>query len=119
MKRAYRIQTPGKPELVLYLADSFWERLRGLLGTKQLPDNTGLLLMRCNSIHMFFMRYALDIVYVDRNFQIVKLVHNIKPWQISGCWKAAHTIEVPVGTISALGWKLNMELSFHQDDVYI
>ncbi|OKY54318.1 DUF192 domain-containing protein [Megasphaera cerevisiae] len=110
MRQICAVHAAGKPEVRLYVADSFWERLRGLLGTKQLPDHTGLLLKKCNSIHMFFMRYALDIVYVDRNFQIIKLVHNVRPWQISGCWKAAHTIEVPVGTIAVMGWEENMDL---------
>jgi uncharacterized membrane protein (UPF0127 family) len=110
MRQICAVHAAGKPEVRLYVADSFWERLRGLLGTRQLPARTGLLLKHCNSIHMFFMHYGIDVVYVDKHFRIVKLVQNLRPWQISGCLKAVHTIEVPVGTIAAMGWKLQEPL---------
>lgn len=93
------IQKKGCPDLTVRTADTFLQRLRGLLFTDFLPEHTGLLLENCNSIHMFGMRYALDIVFVDQDFRICKIVKNLKPWHIAGCLRARHTIELPAGTI--------------------
>lgn len=93
------IQKKGCPDLTVRKADTFLQRLRGLLFTDSLPAHTGLLLENCNSIHMFGMRYALDIVFVDKRFRICKLVSHLKPWHMAGCFKARHTIELPAGTI--------------------
>lgn len=106
MKKKYRIITNEKPAIDIYVAGSFLERLRGLLGTKKLSKHTGLLLVNCNAIHMFFMAYGLDIVYVDEDFRVVKIVENLKPWQISGCRKAKHTIELPVGIVEEYSLKV-------------
>lgn len=93
------IQKEGCPDLMIRTANTFLQRLRGLLFTDSLPEHTGLLLENCNSIHMFGMRYALDIIFVDQNFRICKIVKNLKPWHIAGCLKARHTVELPAGTI--------------------
>ena len=110
MKKKYRIMTNKKPAIELYVAGSFLERLRGLLGTQTLAAYTGLLLRDCHAIHMFFMRYALDIVYVDADFRIVKSVADLRPWHISGCCKARHVIELPAGTVKTLDWRINQNL---------
>ena len=105
MKKVFRIDGKGKPDIDIYVADTFLGRLKGLLGTKTLPEHTGLLLMNCNSIHMFFMKYPIDVVYVDGDYRIVKLVENLQPWKISLCLKSLHTIEFSVGTIQAYNYK--------------
>jgi uncharacterized protein len=117
MKKKYCIITNKKPAIELYVAGSFLERLRGLLGTKTLEAYTGLLLADCNAVHMFFMRYALDIVYVDADFRIVKIVEDLHPWQISGCCKAKHTIELPAGTVKGLAWTLHSYLELSKNDI--
>lgn len=94
------IQKKGCPDLIIRTAKTFLQRLKGLLFTDSLPEHTGLLLENCNSIHMFGMRYALDIVFVDKEFRICKLVPNLKPWHIAGCLKARHTVELPAGAIA-------------------
>jgi len=114
MKKKYRIMTNKKPAIDLYVAGSFLERLRGLLGTQTLAAHTGLLLIDCYAIHMFFMRYALDIVYVDADFRIVKIVSDLRPWHISGCCKARHVIELPTGTVKTLDWKLHSNLKLNK-----
>lgn len=61
-------------------ADTFFKRLIGLTGRKNLPPSHGLLLSPCNSIHMLFMRFPIDAVFLDKNFKIKKIVSNLKPW---------------------------------------
>lgn len=106
MNKRYVLMTDNKHNIDIYIADSFLGRLRGLLGTKELAEYTGLLLENCNSIHMFFMRYALDIVYMNADFKIIKMVYNVKPWHISGCFQAKYTLEIPVGTINEYEWHI-------------
>lgn len=90
----------------IQMADSYLSRLRGLLFTAPLPTSNGLLLSHCNSIHMFFMTYAIDVVFLDRNMEISSLVTNLKPWRIASCKQAKHTLELGVGSIEL--WKLKI-----------
>lgn len=82
------------------IADNFYTRFLGLMGQKQLPDKYALLLSPCSSIHMMFMRFAIDVIYVDKDLNVVKVTKNIKPWRLDmGHRKAKYTIELPAGTI--------------------
>jgi len=111
MKSIFKIKNNiNLPNINIVIADTFWERLVGLLSTKKLEPYTGLLLSGCHAIHMFGMRYALDIVYIDEDCNIIKIVENLHPWRISGCHNAIHTIELPVGTIQQYGWEPGMKL---------
>lgn len=78
------------------------ERMRGLLGRSELKSNEGLWLDRCASVHTFFMKYALDLVYLDKQGKIVKLVENLPPYRCSGCYKATSVVELLAGEISRL-----------------
>ncbi len=96
--------------LEISMADTFLSRLKGLLGTAELAENQGLLLCNCNSVHMIGMRYALDIIYLDKNRVILKIVENLKPWQVSYCLSAKDALEVKRGTIQRLNWKVGDQL---------
>jgi uncharacterized membrane protein (UPF0127 family) len=86
----------------LKVANSFIRRFVGLMGRSQLPAGQGLLLTKCNSIHMCFMQFSLDIVFIDDSRKVAHLIKGIPPWRISGIVKnAKSTIELPVGTIEA------------------
>ncbi len=86
------------PFLEILIADSFLARLAGLMFRKQLPHGTGLLLIPCNSVHMCFMRFAIDVVYLDKEYKILKIVRNLKPWTgLSFCRQAYSTLEINVG----------------------
>ena len=82
------------------LADTVFSRLQGLLGRNSLPEQHALIITQCRSIHMFFMRFAIDAVFVDRQHKVVGLVENLKPFQMSPYFfRASYVIELPVGTI--------------------
>ncbi len=83
----------------LQVASTAWERMKGLLGRKGLDEDEALLIRNCASIHMFFMRFAIDAVFLDCEMQIVKLVENIRPWRIAGCLRACQVLEAPCGMI--------------------
>lgn len=83
------------------VARSMLARGRGLMFASGLPEGSGMLIDPCGSIHMFFMRFALDVLYVDRNDRVVRAQRGIKPWRIGPLRTrgARYVIELPVGTI--------------------
>ncbi|MFD1039292.1 DUF192 domain-containing protein [Virgibacillus byunsanensis] len=81
-------------------ADNYWARLRGLLFYKNPIKEEGLLITPCNSVHMLFMRFAIDVVFLDQSNTVVKVVPNLKPWRIVLPVITAHAaLELPTGTI--------------------
>ena len=84
------------------LADTFISRLVGLLNRSSLDIQEALIITRCQSIHMLFMRFSIDVIFLDRNFVVVGLVPNIKPFLLSPLFlNAYYAVEAPVGTITA------------------
>ncbi|TYQ12646.1 UNVERIFIED_CONTAM: hypothetical protein Cloal_3674 [Acetivibrio alkalicellulosi] len=84
----------------LKTAYTFCSRLKGLMFTKDLPKGHGLHIKPCNSIHTFFMKYPLDVIYLDGNDKIVALDQNVLPGRIGKYHKnAVSVVELPVGTI--------------------
>lgn len=106
----------GAPFLEILMADSFFTRLVGLMFRKPLPAATGLLLAPCNSVHMCFMRFAIDVVYVDKEYTILKVVKKLRPWiGISMCHKAWATLELNAGEADKLGLEVGRKLIRKKD----
>jgi uncharacterized protein len=76
-------------------------RNRGLLGRDGLPDGHAIVIAPSNSIHMFFMRFAIDAVFVAKDGRVLKVCENLKPWRIAASWRAFAVVEGPVGMIRA------------------
>jgi uncharacterized protein len=86
------------------VADRWWQRLRGLLGRSPLPAGAGLLLQPCRAVHMFGMRYAVDVAFLDRRGAVVAVYHRLAPGQRSRWHKgAAYALELPAGTLAMTG----------------
>lgn len=82
----------------LETADDFWTRAIGLMGRSGLPPGHGLLITQCRSIHTCFMRFPLDIIFLDRDNRPIKVIQGIKPWRIAwGGWQACSVLEVQSG----------------------
>ena len=64
------------------IARGFWSRFRGWMGRKPLPG-TALLIYPCSSVHTFFMQAAIDVVFLNSEGRVVKLVEGLKPWRVS------------------------------------
>jgi uncharacterized membrane protein (UPF0127 family) len=81
-------------------AKSFGDRTMGLMFENRMNGFDGLLLSPCPSIHTFFMRFNIDVVFTDKNFSIVKIIRDMKPWRISGMYfKAFYGLELPSGSL--------------------
>ena len=85
-----------------YMATSALTRLRGLLGRASLEPGEGMLFRPAGSIHMFFMRFAIDAVFCDRDLVVLDVVHDLKPWRMAGRRGAKVVIELPVGAADGL-----------------
>ena len=81
-------------------------RNKGLLGRDSLPEGQALILAPCNSIHMFFMRFSIDVLFMARNGQVLALRRALKPWRIAIAWRAAAVVELPVGAIDQSGTQI-------------
>ena len=81
-------------------AASFLSRGRGLMFSPPLPEGGGLVIEPCNSIHMFFMRYPLDVIFTDKEGRVVFMYRGIKPWRMGRVVRGARrAIELPEGTV--------------------
>jgi uncharacterized protein len=78
-------------------------RTKGLLGRSSLDPDEGLWIQPTGSIHMWFMRFPIDVVYADRDGRVLKLVRAIRPWRMSACRGAKVALELPVGAIDRAG----------------
>jgi uncharacterized membrane protein (UPF0127 family) len=84
------------------VATSLRERTVGLLGTPGLQAGEGLLIERTQSIHMFFMRYPIDVVFVDREARVTRAVAGLRPWRVVWWARGARDcIELPVGSLQS------------------
>jgi uncharacterized membrane protein (UPF0127 family) len=87
-------------------ADSFLKRFIGLMFRKDPLHEEGLWIKPCNSIHMCFMNFGIDAVFLNQEGRIVKLVEELQPWKFVMPIHDAHSvIELPTGTIAKFNLK--------------
>ncbi len=87
----------------LELAGTHAARSKGLLGRAGLGEGEGLWIAPCESVHTFFMRFAIDLVYLDRKHRVRKVRHAVAPWRVSACLRAHSVLELPAGVARATG----------------
>ena len=85
------------------VADTMFARMRGLLGRKQLPAGEGMLLRPCPSVQTLFMRFPIDVVFLDRDGVVLKVVENLRPWRSAGARRAHATLELAEGEAARVG----------------
>ena len=95
------------------IADSFFKRLKGLMFTKELPDQNALLIKPCNEIHTFNMNYSIDVLYIDVNNKILAISEDMKPGIIGKCVKnAISVVELPCNKIRSSNIKVGDIVDF-------
>jgi uncharacterized membrane protein (UPF0127 family) len=85
------------------VADTSAKRRAGLLGRKRLEPGEGLWISPCESVHTFFMKFAIDLVYIDKSRKVRKVRHAVPPWRLSMCLTAHSILELPAGTAKQTG----------------
>ena len=79
------------------VADSAWTRGKGLLGRSSLDEDEGILLKPGSSIHMFFMRFPIDAVFLDGEQRVLRVAADLKPWRMASKRGAKSVLELPAG----------------------
>jgi uncharacterized protein len=85
------------------LADTSETRRRGLLGRDSLDLSAALIIAPCSAIHTAFMRFVIDVAFVDRSGRVLKVVHDLHPWRIAASFRAFAVIEMHRGSLRRSG----------------
>lgn len=84
-------------------AGGFWERLLGLMGRGSLGQDECLLIRSCGSIHTFFMRFPIDVAFLDGDGHVLSIREGLRPWRVAGPVRGARAvIEFPDGCLNRL-----------------
>jgi uncharacterized membrane protein (UPF0127 family) len=102
----------------LEVADSGPKRNKGLLGRDGLAPGEGLWIVPCESVHTFFMRFPIDLVYLDRKNTIKKVSNAVGAWRLSACLSAHSVLELPAGTIRKTQTEVGDALEFSPSAIH-
>ena len=94
------------------VADSSETRRTGLLKHERLEPGHGLWIVPCESVHTFFMKFAIDLVYVGKDKKVRKVRHAVPAWRLSMCLTARSILELPPGTAAQTGTQVGDQLVF-------
>ena len=97
----------------LEVARNFFSRGLGLMGRRSLPENGGLLIHSCNGIHMMFMRFPIDAVFIDRGGSVIRTYERVRPWvgMVPYVHRADKVAELPAGSVRRHGIKPGDQLT--------
>ncbi len=83
------------------LADTFFTRGLGLMFKKEMTDFDGILIKPSNSIHTFWMRFSIDVIFLNKDLEVIKVFENLKPWRMTWPYlKASQVLELKAGTLN-------------------
>jgi uncharacterized membrane protein (UPF0127 family) len=86
------------------------QRRQGLLGRDSLDLSSALVISPCWSIHTMFMRFAIDVVFVDRDGRALRMVSDLAPWRMAAARRAHAVIELPAGSLRTRDIRVGDEL---------
>jgi len=94
-------------------ATRIWDRMRGLLGRRHLPQGDALAIDPCNSIHTFFMAFAIDAAFLDRDGKVIRALRDLRPYRATRIHRsAAQVVELPAGTLARTDTRAGDEIAF-------
>jgi len=85
------------------VADRMLSRMKGLLGRKNLPTGEGILIRPAPSIHTFFMRFPIDVVFLSRQGEVLKIAEHVAPWRARSCRHSYAVLELAAGEAGRRG----------------
>ena len=96
------------------VADTSAKRRTGLLKHARLEPGEALWLVPCESVHTCFMKFPIDLVYLDKRRKVRKASSAVPPWRLSACFQAHSVLELPAGTVKQSGTEAGDELAFEK-----
>jgi hypothetical protein len=106
MQDKLRILNSGSGAVVadeVTLADTHATRGKGWLGRRSVRPGEAIWIRPCSSVHCFFMRFAIDVAFLDRDLRVVKIVPSLRPWRIAGALRARTVLELAAGALARSG----------------
>jgi uncharacterized membrane protein (UPF0127 family) len=98
----------------ILLANASTERRTGLLKQDSLAQGSGLWITPCEGIHTFFMRFSIDVIFLDKQNRVRKIRPALRPWRLSACVTAKSVLELPAGTARQTLTEVGDQLVFHK-----
>jgi uncharacterized protein len=99
----------------VYCASTYYQRMKGLLGRTSMEGIEGLYIPRCRSIHTFFMKFSIDIVFMDKTHKVQKIINCLKPFRLaSGTLGSFGVLELPCHTIDLQACRPGDQLFFEK-----
>lgn len=95
------------------VAHTTFARMRGLLGRRELPSGEGMLIRPAPSIQTFFMRYPIDVVFLNRDGEVLKVCEDVRPWRAAAARRAHSTLELAAGEAKRRGIAVGQRLVTH------
>ena len=91
--------------------------MKGLLGCDGLGSGEALLIERCGSVHTVGMRFAIDLVFTDRQWRVVRVVRRVPPgrWMVWGGWRASRVYEAAADALDCAGLRIGEDLRWRMD----
>jgi uncharacterized protein len=97
------------------VANSSETRRTGLLKHSSLEPGEGLWIVPCEGVHSFWMKFSIDVLYLNRDKTVRKIRHGMKPWKVSFCLPAHSVLELPAGTAARTNTQLGDQLVFEKE----
>ncbi len=120
MTRGRLFAADGRNLAGVELAISPWVRARGLLGRAGLAPGEALWLAPCRSIHTVGMQFAIDVVFLDRNSRVVRVVDDLVPYRLTwGGWRAHGALEFAAGEAARLGLTAGQRLQLRPEPTVV
>ena len=103
LESSSRRARPDRAQAPVLVAARPLPRMRGLLGRAELPSDQGILLRPASSVHTFFMRFPIDVVFLDRDEVVVGIESSLSPWKTAGRRGAKAVVELAAGECERRG----------------
>jgi len=99
------------------VAADLWRQTIGLMGRKEMVPDGGLFIPHCNAIHTAFLRFPIDVLFLDREMKVVRLITELAPWRVIGFVRGAKSVvELPAGTLSRKRIVVGQQFTLHRAD---
>lgn len=109
--KAYNVRNSKELSNNVAVADTLLKRMKGLLGKKEMLNGEALWIKPCISVHTFFMKFPIDVIFLDRRSRIIAAISNLKPNHITRLYlQAASVLELPEGVLEATDTKVGDEI---------
>lgn len=111
--RVHQVESGVQLGSKVRVADSWWRRLRGLLGRPRMQHGEGLLLLECDAVHTGGMAYPIDVAFIGADGTVVRYYNRLSPWKLGlGGAEAVHALELPAGRLAETGTVPGARLSW-------